>query len=76
MFVLYCLGCQFYATVTYWCGCTSIALLVAVGLERTLTICHTNSSLYVRKLLPAHIKVMVALSYAWGGVWAILPLIG
>ena len=69
-------GCQFYSTVTYWCGSTSIALLCAIGMERTITICHQKSTITVKGLIPTYVQVMVALSYAWGGAWAILPLIG
>ena len=73
---IFFVGCQFYSTVTYWCGSTSIALLCAIGMERTITICHQKSTITVKGLIPTYVQVMVALSYAWGGAWAILPLIG
>ena len=45
-------------------------------MERTITICHQKSTITVKGLIPTYVQVMVALSYAWGGAWAILPLIG
>ena len=73
---LIAVGCKFYGMVSYWCGCTSITLLCAVTIERTITITNPIWSMANKDVLPKYIHLMMAFCWVWGFVWALTPFTG
>lgn len=60
----------------YWAGCTSIAHLCAIAIERTLTITNPIWSMANKNTIPPYIYAMTGVCWCWGFIWAVIPLTG
>ena len=60
----------------FWLGVTSIAHLCAISIERCITMNNPVWSTANRDKLPIYLHLMIFVSWLYGFIWALLPLVG
>ena len=63
-------------TIVYLAGCTAIAHFVAISIERAATLLNPLWSITVKGHTPCYIIAMIAICWAYGSFWSIMPLVG